>query len=907
MAHRQQKHAGQEWHSITAGEAVSRLGSSASQGLPQAEAEARLKTHGYNEITEKKKHALLKIIVRQFVSLVVAILVVAAVISILVHEYLDAAVIIFVLLINAAVGTFQEWRAEKAVEALKRMSATSARVLRNGGQQKILARELVPGDIILLEVGDRVPADCRIMECFNFSVNESILTGEAVPVEKSALPVPERKSVPISDRTSMAFMQTVVTYGRAKAVVTGTGFGTEIGKIAEKLQEAKEEPTPLQNKISGFMKVLSAAVLALVAIIIALGVFASSLPFSDALLLAIAQAVSAIPEGLPIVITIVFAVGIQSMARKNAIIRKLASVETLGSTTVICSDKTGTLTKNEMTVREIYMPERLIEVSGSGYGLGGSFTERGKELRLPDEHLSRLLQTAVLCNDALLGQENEEPVGDPTEAALIVAAAKAGIEKKKTEEAYPRVDEIPFDSEKKYMATFNRIGDNDVASVKGALEQVLSMCDRMLADGKPEPLLAKHKKRIIEEHDRMTGSGLRVLAFAYGAGARKARLSGLVFVGMCGMLDPPRDEAREAVSLCKESGIKVVMITGDHRLTAVSVAKALGIWDNDSQVITGEELDAMSDSQLERMANNVSVYARTSAEHKTRVVHALQKNGHIVAMTGDGVNDALALKDADVGVSMGLRGTEVAKEASDIVLADDNFASIVAAIEEGRGVYLNIRKVMTYLLATNLGEVMVLFMILGSAFALGSPLPLALLPIHILWVNLVTDGVCDVTLAMEPKERNLMQYKPRKPTEGLISGEMKFFLVFSSLIMALGTFITFMYFLKNGSLAHARTATFTVLAFFQLFSALNFRSFHESLFSRGLFSNPYLVGAIAVSILMQASVIYTPWLNEAMKTTPLSLEDWAVILLVSSSVLVAVELKKFFFPSSGHASRKAAG
>ncbi|MFH1447517.1 MAG: HAD-IC family P-type ATPase [Candidatus Micrarchaeota archaeon] len=882
------------WHGITEDEVESTLSTSAKTGLSDEEALERQKRYGPNELEEKKRITVLGLFANQFKSLVVAALFIAAGLSFIMEEYLDVAVIGAVLLVNAAIGTYQEYRAEKSLEALKKMSATSARVLRGGKQEKIFARDLVPGDIILLAVGDRVPGDARLFEAVNLAVDESVLTGESVPSNKFTGVFPEQGVV--ADRKNMVYKDTIITAGRGRAVVVGTGMETEIGMVAGMLQETRETETPLQKRLSDFMKLLGKGAVVGGLFVLVVGHYVAGFGIEDTLHLVVVQAVSFIPEGLPIVVTVVLAVGVGTMAARNGIVRKLTAVETLGCVTVICTDKTGTLTKNEMTVKQIYSEGRMIDVSGGGYDIFGEFSFGGNSVvPLKDPGLSELMRIAVLCNDSGLEEKDGRigVIGDPTEGALLVAAKKAEFEIEELKNNYPRTGEVQFDPGKKFMATFNKSDGGLTANAKGAPENVLAMCSHKVSNGKVVKLSEKEREEILGANQEMASRALRVLGFAQKEvkAASESELEGMVFVGLAGMIDPPREEAKKAVHACRTSGIRVVMITGDHKLTAMGIGKEMGILKDDSMVLTGAELDKLSDEEFDKIVDEVRIYARTSSEHKMRVVETLKRKGHVVAMTGDGVNDALAIKKADIGIAMGISGTEVTKESSDMVLADDNFSTIVAAVEEGRGVYLNIQKVVSYLLGTNIGEVLFLLMILLSSFFLPEALPLALLPIHILWVNLVTDGVCDVTLAMEPKERGLMRRKPRRPDERMITADMALFITLSAGVMALGTFLVFLQQYQNGDLAHARTITFTTLVMFQLFNALNVRS-RLSLFKIGVLSNRYLAGAILVSILLQLGAIYLPFMNEMMKTTPLSLADWALVLGVSSMLLVVFEAKK---------------
>ncbi|HNV01394.1 MAG TPA: HAD-IC family P-type ATPase [archaeon] len=879
------------FHSLPIKDVLREVKSNEVVGLSKGEAEKRLKEFGENEVKKGKTTSVLEIFLNQFKSLLVVALILAAILSIFMNEMLDAGVIIFVLIVNAIVGTFEEYKAERAIEALKKMSATSARVIRDGKQEKIYAKNLVPGDIILLEVGDRVPADARIIESFSLNIDESMLTGESVPAKKQVGELKEKTQ--IGDKTNMVFKDTIVTKGRAKCVVVKTGMKTEIGNIANLLEKEIEEETPLIKKLNTFMKDLSVVVLIGFVLVIILGYFVAGIGFEESVRLGIAQAVSFIPEGLPIVITVVLALGVTKMANKKSIIRKLTAVETLGSVTCVCTDKTGTLTKNEMTIKQVYTNNEFIEVSGEGYSIEGKI---GYDDELQeDKNIKKLAEISVLCNDSSLDKKNNEVkiIGDPTEAALLILGEKINITKEKMDEENIRIGEIQFDSEKKYMSTFNKNKNKIIANVKGAPEKILKMCTHILVNGKVKKIDKKQKQLILDANKKMTNSALRVLGMAYKEtkSISENELKELIFVGLVGMIDPPREEAKKAIKEAKEAGIRVIMITGDHELTAKSIAEQLGIIKNNDIVINGETLDELTEKELEKIVDKVSVYARTSSIHKTRIIAALKKKGNIIAMTGDGINDALALKKADVGIAMGIAGTEVTKESSDMILTDDNFASIISAIEEGRGVFSNIKKVINYLLGTNASEVLFLAIILLSGFILQTPLPIALIPIQILFVNLVTDGVFVITLAMEPKEKNIMQQPARNPKEPLLTQDMVEFIVLTAIIIAVGTLYVFYTELNSTNLTHARSMAFATIVFFQFFSAFNAKSNTISLI-KNIFNNKYLWAATIVFGIIQVIVFYDPFMNLVLQTTPLSINDWIKVGIVASSVTIIFEIEK---------------
>jgi P-type Ca2+ transporter type 2C len=856
-------------------EDVLRFLDTTTKGLSETQAENRLVKFGYNEIVEEEKISPLKILISQFKSFIIGILLIAVIISLVIGEKFDALVIGVILVLNAVLGFIQEYKAEEAIEALRKMASLKAVVLRNGEEKKIDAKEIVPGDIIVLETGEKVPADARLIEAINLYTQEAALTGESNAEVKQTEKIDADKGV--ADMNNMVFAGTIITRGRGLAAVTATGMGTEIGKIARMMQQTKDELTPLQKKLKQLGEYLGAATLIICLIVFGAGVF-SGKPAAEMFIAALSLAVAAIPEGLPAVVTISLALGIQRMIKRNALIRKLPSVETLGSTTVICTDKTGTLTHNQMTVRKIFANDKVIDITGSGYSIEGNFSEDGKEVSAKE--IEMMLKVGALCNDAKLA--DNDIIGDPTEGALIVSAAKAGLHKSELERQSPRIAEIQFDSERKSMSTYHNIKGENIVCTKGAPDVIIGLCNRIMINGNVYMMTKEQRKRILDMNEQFAKQALRVLGFAYRPSG-KLEEKELIFLGLQAMIDPPRDEAKESIKKCKEAGIKVVMITGDYKLTAEAIGKELGI---EGRAIDARELDAITD--LEHAVDGIGIYARVDPKHKIRIVEALQKKGYVVAMTGDGVNDAPALKKADIGVAMGITGTDVAKEASDMILTDDNFTSIVGAVEEGRGVYDNIRKFVEYLLSSNLGEILTIFAAIILVGLFQNALPL--LAIQILWINLLTDGLPALALGVEPKEKDIMQRKPRKKNERILSRYIIFRMIAVGVIMMLGTLALFKLYLPKGVI-YAQTVAFTVLMMFQMFNVLNCRSENSSLFKLGVFGNMKLIIAILISVAMQLAVIYTP-LNVMFKTIPLTGMDWIYIVLVSSAVFVFVEIMK---------------
>ncbi|MBN1157962.1 MAG: calcium-transporting P-type ATPase, PMR1-type [Bacteroidales bacterium] len=866
-------------------------------GISRDEARQRLDKYGLNQLIEKKPRSPLSLLLEQFKSFMIWVLIAAALISGFLKEWVDAIAIIAIVILNAIMGFVQEFRAEKSLVALKRLSSPTSKVIRSGKLLVIPAAEIVPGDLVELEAGDFIPADSRIVYATgNFSTHEASLTGESTPVEKGPARI-EREEVSLADRSSMLYMGTSVVSGKGRAIVTGTGMDTELGKIAGMIQQIDKTTTPLQKKLAEFAKIIVYVCFFLVAIIFLIGYFRGE-KVLDLFLTAVSLAVAAIPEGLPAVVTIALALGVQRMVRRHCLIRKLHSVETLGCTTVICSDKTGTLTKNEMTVRFVYIPGKVIEISGIGYEPDGEFTLDSKKIN-PEEipGLEKLMTTSVLCNGAELNKDNAgySIAGDPTEGALLTMAAKAGILKKEKEDEYRFFEEIPFDSVRKQMTVIRNQDNNYVAFVKGAPDVLLSGCNSIEENGIVRHLDNSDKESISGANYSFTDNAMRVLAFAYrnfdtlpeGRDAENIEKD-LTFLGLVAMIDPPRPEVKLAIQDCKTAGIRSVMITGDHKNTAVAIARELGMYRENSLSYTGEELDRISDEEFREIVGQTAVYARVAPEHKLRIVKAWRERDEVVAMTGDGVNDAPAVKEADIGVAMGITGTDVTKEVSEMVITDDNFASIVSGVEEGRGIYDNIRKFVHYLLSCNAGEILVMLV----ASLLRWPVPL--LPIQILWVNLVTDGFPALALGVDPIDKNVMKRPARPKNEPVITRQT------GGLIITQGTFLAFCSLLaywfvlvvEQGSVERARTACFIVLACSQLVHSFNCRNMKESIFKIGFFTNTKLILAVLFSFALQMSVIYLPFLQGIFKTVALGLNDWLLVILISTFPLWAMEFVK---------------
>ncbi|MFQ5400262.1 MAG: cation-translocating P-type ATPase [Anaerolineae bacterium] len=896
-----------DWYRLDIDETIELLQTDLETGLTEAEASQRLQQVGRNELIDRGSRNPLLILWDQLREIMVVILIIAAVVSAVLGEYNDVIVILAIVVLNAILGFTQEYRAERAIAALKKLAVPTVKVLRDGRLQEISARELVPGDIVKLESGNLVPADGRLLECVNLRVQEAALTGESEAVEKEVTPVLD-ENPPLGDRGNMVFMGTIIAYGRGMAVVTETGMNTELGNIAELIQEVEQEPTPLQRRLGQLGKTLAWAAMGIIAVVVVLGLLRGE-ELELLFLTGISMAVAAVPEGLPAVVAITLALGSQRMLKRHALIRKLPAVETLGSVTVICSDKTGTLTENRMTVTVLDVAGRAQDVETLMDDAGRIYdAEFSADQPAEERTLSLLIKAGALCNDAILQElpdGSERIIGDPTEGALVVAASRFGLTKKGLEERWPRVAEIPFSSERKRMTTIHEVkvkadrnnvpwhGAPYVAFSKGAVDSLLQVSDKVWLGDEVVPLDDVVRERIVAADARMAQQGQRVLGVAFrplqsaelGQDADELEAHHIM-IGLVGMIDPPRPEAKDAVVRARTAGIRPVMITGDHPLTALHIAQKLTIADG-GRSLTGYELSQMSLAELEAQVEDVSVYARVSPEHKLNIVEALQDKGEIVAMTGDGVNDAPALKRADIGVAMGVTGTDVSKEAADMVLLDDNFATIVAAVEEGRVIFDNIRKFIKYTLSSNTGELIVMLV----APFLGMPLPLV--PLQILWINLVTDGLPGLALAVESSEPGIMKRDPFHPKESIFSRGMGQRILWIGLLMgvvSLGIGYAYWRVDPNGPW---QTITFTTLTLAQMGNALAIRSNRESLFSIGLFSNQLMVIAVGLTFVLQLALIYVPFLQTFFRTTALSIRDLTASLIASAAIFVAVELEKW--------------
>jgi Ca2+-transporting ATPase len=875
------------WHALEINDVLKHL-STQQEGLTSEEAARRFAEHGPNELKAAHRISPWEILAEQFKNVLIIILIIATVFSAFVGEGLDAIVIGVIILFAVVLGFVQEYRAERAIEALREMAAPTAAVMRDGEEMEIPAREVVPGDIILLRAGDKIPADSRLVESVNLQIEEAALTGESVPIEKRVASM-DKSDLAIGDRKNMTYAGTAATYGRGRAVVTATGMDTEFGKIAQLLQTVESSRTPLQDNLDKVGQNLARAAFIIVAVIVGIGLFRGQ-PLIEMMLFGIALAVAVVPEALPAVVTISLAIGVQRMVKRHALVRRLPAVETLGSTSVICSDKTGTLTKDEMTARKIFAAGDIFDVSGAGYEPHGKFMLNGTDVS-PSESVMRLLTGGTLASDAHIVHSEADGrwhvKGDPTEGALVVAAAKAGLKKVDLDTRFPRIEEIPFTSETKRMTTLHKADGQTIAYSKGAPEIIIDSCARQYTAQGETALDADEKRKILDAAQNMASEALRVLAVAMrtNTGIETAEHD-MTFLGLFGLIDPPRPEAKAAIKTCEDAGIKVVMITGDHPVTAQAVARELGLL-KIGRVITGAELDALSDEVFEREVEQIEVYARVSPSHKLRVVTALQKNKHIVAMTGDGVNDAPALKKADIGIAMGITGTDVTKEASAMTLTDDNFASIVAAVEEGRGIFGNIKKYLMYLLSSNIGEIL----LMAISMLLGMPLPLE--TVQILYVNLATDGLPALALSVDPAEKDLMKRLPRNPRTGIFTRPVTILMIVGGIWLAAVNLGLFSWALSTGrSAEEARTMTFVSVVLFEFFKAYNFRSDRNSVFKQP-FANKWLNLAVAWELMLLGLIVYLPFLHAAFKTFSLPLVDMLIIMALAFTVVPVLETAKW--------------
>ena len=865
------------WYKKSKNEILQELDVDEKNGLSSTEALRRLEKYGKNKLETKKKKTLFKQFLSQLKDVMIYILIIAAIISAFLGEISDALIILLVIIINAVIGVIQESKAEKALDALKELSTPKALVKRDGSLKEILSEDIVPGDIVIIDAGRYIPGDLRLIDTANLKIEESAFTGESVPSEKDASFLPD-KEIPIGDQNNMAFMSTLATYGRGVGVVVGTGMNTEIGKIAKMIEQEENDETPLQKKLSELGKILGFLAVGICILIFIISFFQGR-DLLEMFLTSISLAVAAIPEGLPAIVAIVLALGVQRMVKKNAIIRKLPAVETLGSVSIICSDKTGTLTQNKMTVTTVYTNDSYIKES---------------EFNLNDNESKLLVDCMVLCNDATYSEKSK--TGDPTEIALLESPFKLNILKEKLEKEFKRIDEIPFDSDRKLMTTVNLVDDKKArVFTKGALDSILSICNKISINGKLVDFSKEYKAKVLENSNIMSDKALRVLAFAYKDISKENIVldsleKDLVFIGMVGMIDPPRLEVKDSIKLCKSAGITPVMITGDHKNTAFAIANELGIAEDISQAITGHEIDKFKEEEFNEKIINYRVFARVSPEHKVKIVKAFKSHGNIVSMTGDGVNDAPSLKAADIGVAMGITGTDVSKGASDMILTDDNFSTIVSAVEEGRKIYLNIKKSIVFLLSCNLGEILTLF----TAILLNWNSPLQ--PIHILWVNLITDSFPALALGVDKTKEDVMNNPPRNPKESIFIKSDKIQLIINGVLIGGITLFAF----KLGerlyadSLIHAQTMAFVVLSVSQLFLSLSLRSNIKSAFSLGIFSNKYLVYSILLGIFLQVIIISISFIANIFKVTPLLLYDWIVVILVSLIPFAINEILKLF-------------
>lgn len=866
------------WFNKSSEEIIKELSSNVINGLSSADAKLILEKNGPNKLQGKKKKSTFQLFLSQINDAMIYILLVAAVISAIVGEISDAIIILIVIFVNAIIGVIQESKAEKALEALKSMSTPKALVKRDGSIIEIPSEEVVVGDIVIIDAGRYIPADLRLIESANLKIEESAFTGESVPAEKNSDIINEENDVPIGYQHNMAFMSTLATYGRGTGIVIATGMDTQIGKIAKMLDAEDENTTPLQKKLAQLGKTLGFAAVGISIVMFIVSMFQGR-DFLEMFMTSISLAVAAIPEGLPAIVAIVLALGVQRMIKENAIIRKLPSVETLGSVNIICSDKTGTLTINKMTVKKFY-------INGE--------TKNLEEIDIKNDESKLLVDGMILCNDAT--SKDGVQTGDPTEVALIDVGNKINIFKEDLNKAHKRVNEIPFDSDRKLMTTVNTYDKVFNVFTKGAIDSILKISNKILINGEIKDFTKEEKEKVLMASNLMSDDALRVLALGYKVidtehVAIDDLEKDLIFVGLMGMIDPPREEVKGSIQVSKNAGIRTIMITGDHKNTAVAIAKELGIANDISEAMSGSEIDTYSDEEFTKIVNNYRVFARVSPEHKVKIVKAFKSHGNIVSMTGDGVNDAPSLKAADIGVAMGITGTDVAKGAADMVLTDDNFTTIVSAVEEGRNIFNNIKKSILFLLSCNLGEVVALFV----AILLNWAAPL--LPIHILWVNLITDSFPALSLGVDPGDKGVMDLPPRNPKESLFAGRMGKLLILNGILIGITTLFAFVLgeYLYPDSLRHAQTMAFVVLSVSQLFYSLAMRNETKSLFQVGVFKNKWLIGSILLGILLQLTIITIPFTATIFKVYSLTLKDWGIVILISLIPFVINEIIKIFF------------
>ncbi len=906
------------WHTMNIDEVVKSLDTNINAGISQAEAEKRLQKYGYNQLEKKKGVSLSLIFLEQFNNFIVWILIAAALLSGILKELDDAIAIIVIVIINAVIGFIQEYRAEKSLTALQKMSIPFAKIIRDGKVQSIPSRSIVPGDIVLLEAGDYIPADGRLFSSFGLRTQEASLTGESIPANKSTEPLPNL-SIPLGDRNNLVFMGTSVTSGKGTYIVVSTGMQTELGKIAGLIQERGAEETPLQLKLQAFGKKLVYLCLGIVTVVFLLELWRKD-PLLEAFLMSVSLAVAAIPEGLPAIVTISLALGVQRMIKRHVLIRKLSAVETLGCVTVICTDKTGTLTQNEMTVKKMYINGKTINVSGTGYAPEGDFSINNIPLSPIDQQvLMKTLEIGVLCNNAYLIKDNNtwKIIGDPTEGAILSAAAKANIWKEDLEKQYPLILEIPFDSERKKMSTVRGVPPASFVYEKGAPDVILKDCTKIYIEGTIRGLTKDDIRAIIDKNSQMAGDALRILGMAFkpidSVNLTSDIEKDMIFTGFMAMIDPPRTEAKNAIAICRRACIRTVMVTGDHKNTAIAIGGELGILTKNLKAVDGVELDTLSDNALEKEVRRIAVYARVSAEHKLRIVKAWKKLNAVIAVTGDGINDAPAIKEADVGISMGITGADVTKETSNMVITDDNFTSIVASIEEGRGIYDNVKKSIHYLLSCNAGEI--LTMLLISVFNL----PIPFLPIQILWINIITDGLPALALGVDAVNPDIMKGSPRRPTEQIVDKNLGILIILQGLLIALSTLLAYLcalyytssvesanlysWFLNElipcclgdtlkSDLDRSGTVAFSVLVISQLFHSFNCRNVKYPLSKIGTFTNKKLLMANGISLTMQAAIVSIPYFKDIFKVVSLGLKDWIIIFGFSSLTFFVTDVIK---------------